>query len=276
MTDLLPVITLSLFSGAMGLLIGSFLNVVIHRVPAGISVVRPGSACPQCHAAIRSFDNVPVVSWLVLGGRCRDCHAPISARYPLVELSTGLLFAMVTLWLVAAPVSEGESASVLVVVAFLYFMAISVALTMIDLDTHRLPNAIVLPAYPVLLALLTLASALSADWTALLRGLVGMLALAGAYLLLALVVPGGMGFGDVKLAGVLGLALAYLGWGPLAVGSFGAFLLGGTFAIVLVASRRAGRRSGIPFGPWMLGGAWLGVFFGADIWNGYLSLIGLG
>ena len=277
MTDVASLSFIASFSGLIGVLIGSFLNVVIHRVPAGVSVVRPRSSCPNCSSAIRSIDNVPIVSWLLLGGRCRDCRTPISPRYPLVELATGLLFALVALWTVSGlqsmPVADG--ASVLLVLAFLYLMAISVALTMIDLDTHRLPNAIVLPAYPVMLALLTAASALSGDWGALLRGVSGMFALAAAYLLLALAVPGGMGFGDVKLAGVIGLALAYLGWGPLAVGSFGAFLLGGTFAIVLVVTRRTGRRSGIPFGPWMVGGAWIGIFFGAGIWNSYLALIGL-
>jgi len=276
-TDVASLSFIASFSGLIGVLIGSFLNVVIHRVPAGVSVVRPRSSCPNCSSAIRSIDNVPIVSWLLLGGRCRDCRTPISPRYPLVELATGLLFALVALWTVSGlqsmPVADG--ASVLLVLAFLYLMAISVALTMIDLDTHRLPNAIVLPAYPVMLALLTAASALSGDWGALLRGVSGMFALAAAYLLLALAVPGGMGFGDVKLAGVIGLALAYLGWGPLAVGSFGAFLLGGTFAIVLVVTRRTGRRSGIPFGPWMVGGAWIGIFFGAGIWNSYLALIGL-
>lgn len=277
MTDVASLSFIASFSGLIGVLIGSFLNVVIHRVPAGVSVVRPRSSCPNCSSAIRSIDNVPIVSWLLLGGRCRDCRTRISPRYPLVELATGLLFALVALWTVSGlqsmPAADG--ASVLLVVAFLYLMAISVALTMIDLDTHRLPNAIVLPAYPVMLALLTAASALSGDWGALLRGVSGMFALAAAYLLLALAVPGGMGFGDVKLAGVIGLALAYLGWGPLAVGSFGAFLLGGTFAIVLVVTRRAGRRSGIPFGPWMVGGAWIGIFFGAGIWNSYLAFIGL-
>ncbi|KTR40849.1 peptidase A24 [Curtobacterium oceanosedimentum] len=272
-----PVLLLAVLSGGVGLLIGSFLNVVIHRVPAGLSVVRPRSACPTCHTPIRPRDNVPVLSWVVLGGRCRDCRTSISPRYPLVELATGLLFAVVAWGAVAAPpISSDGTAGLPVVLAFLYLMAISVALTMIDLDVHRLPDRIVLPAYPVLLVLFALGSALSGDWVAFLRGLAGMAALAASYLLLAVLVPGGMGFGDVKLAGVLGLALAYLGWGPLAVGSFAAFLLGGTFALVLVATRRAGRRSGIPFGPWMVCGAWVGVLFGADLWNAYLALLGIG
>ncbi|UFU15825.1 prepilin peptidase [Curtobacterium sp. C1] len=264
-------------SGVLGLAIGSFLNVVIHRVPAGLSVVRPRSACPTCRSPIRSRDNVPVVSWLALGGRCRDCRTPISIRYPLVETSTGLLFAIVTVW-VFRGVVEGLTApisAVLQIAALLYVAAISVALTMIDLDTHRLPDAVVLPSYPILIVLLAVSSASGGDWGALGRGLIGMVGLASIYLLAAIVVPGGMGMGDVKLAGIIGLVLAYLGWGPLAVGSFAAFQLGGTFAIVLVTLRRTDRKGGIPFGPWMVSGAWVGVFFGTGLWNAYLALIGL-
>ncbi|GAA3341932.1 A24 family peptidase [Curtobacterium pusillum] len=267
------------FATVMGLAVGSFLNVVVYRVPAGLSVVAPASACPRCGHAIRARDNVPVLSWALLGGRCRDCTAPISARYPLVELATAALFALVVVRFgpALAAARDGRSAAVATIelVAMLYLMSISVALTLIDLDVHRLPNAIVLPAYPVLAALLLATSALSGDWGSLLRAGVGLVVLGGVYLLLALVVPGGMGLGDVKLAGVLGLVLAYLGWGPLAVGAFGAFVLGGTFAIGLMVVGRARRGSGIPFGPWMLGGAWLGVFSGQSLLDGYLRIIGL-
>ncbi|PZE94823.1 prepilin peptidase [Curtobacterium sp. MCBD17_008] len=270
--------------GVLGIVVGSFLNVVVHRVPAGLSVVRPASACPRCGHAIRRRDNVPVLSWLALRGRCRDCGVRIPKRYPLVEAATGGLFVVVTLLFLTAPwspatgVATGASADVhvlVVLVAYLYLMAISLALALIDLDTHTLPNRIVLPASVVMPVLLLTASVLSGDWAALGRGAVGAVVLGGAYLGLAVAVPGGMGFGDVKLAVVLGLALAYLGWGPLAVGSFGAFLLGGIFAIALVAVRRAGRRSGIPFGPWMLVGAWLGIAFGPPLWAMYLGLLGL-
>ncbi|RPE84436.1 leader peptidase (prepilin peptidase)/N-methyltransferase [Curtobacterium sp. PhB137] len=267
------------FAAATGLAIGSFLNVVVHRVPAGLSVVAPASACPRCGHEIRARDNVPVLSWAVLRGRCRDCAEPISVRYPLVELATAVLFALVVLQfgpaLLAATDARAAAVATTVLVAMLYLMAVSVALALIDLDVHRLPNAIVLPAYPVLAALLTAASALSGDWGALLRAGAGLLVLGGGYLVLALAVPGGMGLGDVKLAGVLGLVLAYLGWGPLAVGAFGAFVLGGSFAIGLMVAGRAKRGSGIPFGPWMLGGAWLGVFIGQSVLDGYLRIIGL-
>lgn len=268
-----------LLAAVLGLAVGSFLNVVVHRVPNGLSVVAPASACPGCGHGIRPRDNVPVVSWLVLRGRCRDCAAPISARYPLVELATAALFAVVAG--VTVPglglATDGRAAATTVValVALLYLMAISIALALIDAEVHRLPNAIVLPAYPVLAALLVTSSALSGDWAALGRACTGLVVLGGAYLLLALAVPGGMGLGDVKLAGVLGMVLAYLGWGPLTVGAFGAFVLGGTFAIGLMVSGRARRGSGVPFGPWMLGGAWLGVFAGQPLLDGYLRIIGL-
>ena len=272
----LVIVTLA---AVLGLAVGSFLNVVVYRVPNGLSVVAPASACPSCGHEIRARDNVPVLSWLVLRGRCRDCSAPISARYPLVEMATAALFALVA-GLAApavdsAPTGPSTAVPFIVLIALLYFMAISIALALIDADAHRLPNAIVLPAYPVLAALLVLSSAASGDWVALGRAGIGLAALGGMYLALALVVPGGMGLGDVKLAGVLGMVLAYLGWGPLAVGAFGAFVLGGSFAIGLVLAGRARRGSGIPFGPWMLAGAWLGVIIGQPLLDGYLRIIGL-
>jgi leader peptidase (prepilin peptidase)/N-methyltransferase len=123
--------------------------------------------------------------------------------------------------------------------------------------------------------LLSAAAVLLGDEAALVRAGIGMGGMLVLYLALALLYPGGMGFGDVKLAGVLGLFLGFVGWGELVVGAFAAFVLGGVFGIVLVAARRVGRRSGIPFGPWMLAGAWLGLFAGGWIATGYLTLIGL-
>jgi leader peptidase (prepilin peptidase) / N-methyltransferase len=269
--------TIAAFGGVFGLLIGSFLNVVVYRVPAGVSIVAPPSACPRCGKHIRGYDNIPVLSWLVLRGKCRDCRARISARYPLVELATGVLFVMVTVrfWPSAAESGRNLGAGLVLLAAFLYLLAISVALSLIDVDTHTLPNAITYPAYIVLGCLLAGASALSGDWTALVRALMGAAILGVGYLILAIVVPGGMGLGDVKLAGVLGLTLAYLGWGPLAVGAFGAFVVGGIFAIVLMITGRAKWRGGIPFGPSMLVGAWIGVLIGSPLWSAYLGTLGL-
>ncbi|CAM5375439.1 prepilin peptidase [Leifsonia shinshuensis] len=269
------------FVAVFGLLIGSFLNVVVYRVPAGRSIVSPPSACGSCGTEIKPYDNIPVLSWLVLRGRCRSCRGEISVRYPLVEAATGVAFAVVAWWFWAGPQAPAEptgtalAAGVLEVVAYLYLAAISIALALIDLDTHRLPNTIVLPSYLVGVALLGTASALTGDWGALLGAAIGGAVLYGGYLLLALVYPGGMGFGDVKLAGVLGVFLGYLGWGPLIIGGFAPFVLGGVFALVLLAARRARKGSGIPFGPWMLAGAWLGVLAGPTIWNAYLALLGL-
>lgn len=273
-----PAFGMMLTVGAvLGLAVGSFLNVVVHRVPAGMSVVAPASACPRCHRPIRGFDNVPVLSWIVLRGRCRDCAEPISLRYPLVELLTGAFFLAVGLRFLPDRAEQGAALAgqVLLFVALLYVAAVSVALALIDLDTQKLPNVIVLPMYPTLAVLLGASSALTGDWGAFVRSLCGAALLGGVYLALALAVPHGMGLGDVKLAGALGLVLAYLGWGPLAVGAFAAFALGGTFGIGLVLVRRTGRRTGIPFGPWMLGGAWIGAFVGEPLWQGYLSLLGL-
>jgi leader peptidase (prepilin peptidase)/N-methyltransferase len=265
-------------AGVFGLAIGSFLNVVIYRVPNGLSVVRPASACPNCGYSIKSHDNIPVLSWLILRGKCRNCKNGISSRYPLVEAGTGIFFAVVTGFLLLTRADLGTTpatvGTTLVLIAFLYLVAITVALALIDIDTKRLPDAIVLPGYAVGGILFLATSILTGSWDALLRAAIGMAALWIFYFLLVLVRPGGMGLGDVKLAGVLGLFLGWVGWGPFLVGAFGAFLLGGIFGVALMLAGRAKRRSGIPFGPWMLAGAWLGVFFGNQIWSGYLSLVG--
>ena len=276
--------TIAAVFGILGALIGSFLNVVIYRVPAGRSIVAPPSACSSCGARIRPFDNIPVLSWFVLRGECRDCKAPISPRYPMVELGTAVFFAVVALW-VFSPVDFAWAAvttttnvvptQIIVLAAFLYLAAISVALAMIDLDTHTLPNRVLLPAYPVAAVLLAAAALVAGEPERLITTVIGGAALFCLYLVLALISPGGMGLGDVKLAGVLGLYLGYLGWGPLLVGAFGAFLLGGVFGLLLLATRKAKRRSSIPFGPWMLLGAWLGAFFGDQIALAYLTLYGL-
>ncbi|MCU1544725.1 MAG: prepilin peptidase [Microbacteriaceae bacterium] len=273
-----------LAAGLFGALIGSFLNVVVHRVPLGRSLSSPPSACPRCGHRIQAWDNIPVVSWVLLGGRCRGCRTAISLRYPLVELGTAAFFAVVAWQRYPSGAYDGASgdgwssaatASGVVLIAFLYLAAVSVALALIDLDTHRLPDRIVLPAYVVGGVLLTTAAAVVGDYPALVRGAIGLAVLWFAYFAMAWLYPGGMGFGDVKLAGVLGLYLGWLGWEQVMFGAFAAFLLGGMFAIVLLATRRADRTSGIPFGPWMLAGAWAGIFFGEQVAEGYLALFGL-
>lgn len=267
-------------AAVIGLAVGSFLNVVVHRVPAGLSVVRPASACPGCGTEIRARDNIPVLSWVLLRGRCRNCGTGISLRYPLVEAGTGLAFVAVAVYFlprIDAALGSGLTApgAFLELLAFLALAALTIALAIIDIEVQRLPNPIVLTGYIIAIVLLLPAALLLGRPEALLTALIGGAALFVFYLVVALIYPGGMGFGDVKLAGLLGLYLGYLGWPELIVGAFAAFLLGGIAALVLVLARRGGRKTRLPFGPFMLGGAWVGVVVGKPVAAGYLSVTGL-
>lgn len=253
--------------GVAGLAVGSFLNVVIHRVPEGTSVIRPRSSCPSCHEPVRPRDNIPVVSWILLRGCCRDCSARISWRYPLVEVATALLWAALGAWLIAT------EASLSLLPVLLVVGSAGVALTAIDLDHHRLPNAIVLPLYPVVVLGLALSGLATGAWEVL-------PALAGAGVWLVVVgipwlVSGGrgMGFGDVKLAPVLGALLGWFALSSAVVGLFAAFALGAVTGIALMLARRAGRRTALPFGPFLLAGALLGLLVGPSVAGGYIGLL---
>ena len=246
----------------LGLTVGSFLNVVIHRVPRGESLVRPGSHCPHCAAPVRRRHNVPVLGWLLLRGRCADCAAPISVRYPLVEAGTAALFVAVTARFGFSPALP----------AYLYLAAIAIALALIDLDVRRLPDRIVLPSYGIAGVLLLPAALAGGGWSPVLRGLAAAALLYSFYWLLWRI-PRGMGKGDVKLAPLLGLYLGWLGGSAVAVGAFAGVLLGGLAGVVLLATRRAGRKSRVPFGPYMLTGTFLAVFAAAPIAGWYLTLL---
>jgi leader peptidase (prepilin peptidase) / N-methyltransferase len=254
-------------AGLLGLAIGSFLNVVIYRVPAGVSVVTPSSRCPTCDSAIRNRHNLPVLGWLALRGRCADCAAPISVRYPLVEFVTGALFVLVTVRSVQLHLAAALP-------AYLYLVAAGLALAFIDLDHHRLPNAIVLPSYVVVAVLLTIGSAVSHDWWALARAAISAASLFGFFCAIAFAYPAGMGLGDVKLAGVLGGLLGYLSWSALVVGAFAGFLLGAVAGLLVVALGRGGRKTELPFGPFMIVGALLALFCASPIAHAYLHLVG--
>ena len=243
-----------------GLLLGSFANVVIWRVPRGESVVSPPSACPRCGARIRWWQNVPVVSFLVLRGRCASCRAPISWRYPLIELGTAALFALTAWW-------RGAEFDL---PAFLALAFVALVLTAIDIEHRRLPNAIVLPAVLAFVALL----ALTGEWGALLRAVIAGAALFAFYLAIALIAPRGMGMGDVKLAALVGLALGWIGWDALVVGAFAAFVFGSIGGLVVMA-RGGSRKSAIPFGPWMLLGMAVGLVAGPAVSAWYLGMLGL-
>lgn len=266
--------------GVFGLLIGSFLNVVIWRVPRGESLI-PASHCPQCDAAIRPWQNVPVISWLALGGRCASCRGKISARYPLVELGTGVAFALVASWLIwATGLPTGSGAEIaswwIALGALLWFAAAGIALAAIDLEHRRLPDAIVLPSLVVVTVLLLASVALAGDWLLLGQTLGGGAALFAGYLLIAIVYPAGMGGGDVKLAPLVGVVLGWVGWSAVVVGAFAGFLLGALWGVGLMLLRRGGRKTALPFGPFMLLGAWIGIVGGGAVASWYLRLVGLG
>jgi leader peptidase (prepilin peptidase)/N-methyltransferase len=241
--------------------------VVIHRVPRGESVLRPASHCPACGQPIARRDNVPVLSWLALRGRCRVCQAPISLSYPAVELCTGVAFVAV-----AVRLDQLHLRSALP--AYLYFTAIGIALSAIDLKHHRLPNAIVLPSYLVIGVALAGSAWWQHDWWALARAGIGAAGLAGFFLAVALSYPAGMGLGDVKLSGLIGAVLGYLSVAALVLGGFLGFLLGALVGVAVLASGRGGRKTAIPFGPFMVAGALLAIFIAAPLWRLYLDAVG--
>ena len=241
-------------AGLFGLVIGSFLNVAIHRIPRGESVVWPASRCPACGAEIRATDNVPVLSYLLLRGRCRNCKAPISARYPTVEALTGILFA-------AAAYEFGFGLALL---SALVLICVLIVLAGIDLEHRLLPNVIVVPA-----ALLGLALSVLQDPGRWWVYLVSSVAVSGGLLALALAYPGGMGMGDVKMGGMLG---AFLGpYAALAV--FLGAVTGAATAGVLMAAGKMDRRYALPFGVFMSIGALLTLFVGPELWRLYLDLL---
>ena len=259
----------ALAAGSAGLLAGSFANVVIHRVPRRESLVRPGSRCPACGQPIAWHDNLPVLGWLLLCGRCRRCRAAISPRYPAVELAMAVLWFLITLRLAGAGLAWA-------VPAYLALAFACVVLAVIDATTRLLPNRITYPAFPAVAVLLLVASLATGDLGRLVRALAAAAAVGGFFFLLVLISPRGMGMGDVKLAPTLGLALGWLSWAAVAVGMFSAFLLGGLAGLGGILLLRLSRKALVPFGPWLVAGALLGVLAGAEVarWYGAALLGG--
>ncbi len=237
-------------AAAAGLVIGSWLTTAIARVPHRQSVLRPRARCPRCGARLHAADLIPVAGWLRRRGRCRDCGEAFGAWYLLAELGTAVLFAALALRLGFSPALP----------AFCYLAAVGLALAIIDIQHQRLPDALTLTSYPVALLLLGLAALVTADGGGrFLDALIGMAAFTLFFLLQALIYPAGMGWGDVKLSGLIGL---YLGWFGLTVavaGLLAGYLLAALTAIALLVTRRATRKSQIPFGPFMLAGALLAI-----------------
>jgi leader peptidase (prepilin peptidase) / N-methyltransferase len=256
----------AVLTGLLGLLAGSFANVVIHRVPRRESVVRPGSRCPACGQPIAWHDNVPLVGWLLVGGRCRRCRAVISPRYPAVELATAVLWFLITLRLAATGLAWA-------VPAYLLFAFVCVVLAVIDATTRLLPNRITYPAFPAVALLLLVASLGSGDLDRFRRALVAAVAVGAFFLLLVLVSPRGMGLGDVKLAPTLGLALGWLSWSAVAVGLLSAFLLGGLAGLGGILLLHLTRKALVPFGPWLVAGALLGVLAGTEVASWYAGTL---
>lgn len=245
----------------VGLVFGSFLTVLIHRVPAGESVLRPRSRCPSCGTPLRAVDNVPVVSWLALRGRCHSCRARIPAVYPLTELATGALFVAVALryedWWVAAMLAP--------------FTGVLVALAVIDVRTKKLPNRILYPSIVAAAVYLVVARVFGGE-VDLVDAAIGFLAYGGGLLIVALVAPRGMGMGDVKLVAFVGLVLGAVALESVAVAAGLGIAFGGVAAIVALL-RGAGRKHALPFGPFLAAGAIAAVFVGPEIADLYLDLL---
>jgi len=247
------------FSAVLGLAIGSFLNVVIWRVPRKESVVRPVSHCPQCETPISPRDNIPVLSWLFLSGKCRHCKNPIPVRYPLVEAGCGVLFLVV-----AARFGASWELP-----AYLVLAAALLAISIIDLEHFIVPDRITAPLTVSALALLGLAALAEGNGWRFGRTLLGGVAYFAFLLLLNILYPKGMGMGDVKLAFSLGLYLGWLGWGQVFLGGFLAFLLGAVVGVTLIATKIKSRKDVVPFGPFLALGAMLTILWGDPILRWY-------
>ncbi|MCL4552426.1 MAG: prepilin peptidase [Candidatus Marsarchaeota archaeon] len=239
----------------LGLAIGSFLNVVIYRVPRQLSVVSPHSACTSCGMRIQDRDNVPVVSWLILRGRCRNCNSPISVRYPLVELAGGVVFAGA-----AARIGFHWDLP-----AYFVMLASLLALALIDLEHLVLPKRIVYPSIVTVFGLLLLAAILDGRWHNLFVAVISAAAWFVVYFIINAVSPRALGFGDVRLAPLLGLGLGWLGFGYVILGFFSANLIGAIVGVVLITTKRMSRHQQIPYGVFLALGAALAIFAGVEI-----------
>lgn len=238
-----------------GLVVGSFANVVAHRLARGESIATPGSRCPRCEHPVRPRDNIPIASWLALHGRCRDCDEPISRRYPLVEAVTGALFAAVVI------ARRDDAADLLLGLVLVSFL---IPLALIDLDTRLLPNRLTLPAAIAAVVLGTLL-----DPSGEVERLIAGAGAGGFFLLTALAHPRGMGMGDVKLAAVLGLFLGR----EVAVAVLVALVVGVVAGVAIMRRKGVGegRRTAVAFGPFLALGGLIALLWGEALVAAYID-----
>ncbi|MCR1897974.1 prepilin peptidase [Irregularibacter muris] len=240
----------------LGLIIGSFLNVCIYRIPLGKSIAYPPSICGHCHTRLKPLDLFPVISWMFLRGKCRYCGESIDIRYPFVELFTGILFSL-TYW---------KYSMHFILIPYLLVTAALIAITFIDIHHHIIPNSINLFIFATFFVFNFSLNFI--PWkNAFLGALIG-----GGFLFILFLFTGGagMGMGDVKLAGVLGL---YLGWTNIILLLLLSFVLGGFFGMLLLALKIKSRKDAISFGPWIAMAAFITLLFGNDIIRWYVNLL---
>lgn len=244
-----------------GLVVGSFDNVAIYRIPEGKSLWSPRSFCPNCAKTISWYDNIPVLSYLILRRRCRNCGKSISIQYPLVELTSGLLFLAVF-----AKVGFVWSAYLL---PYLFMVTVLIIVSVIDLQKQIIPNKVIYPSIVIALASMGIVALVEGDAKIIVDGLIGAVVVAAPWAVAALIFPKGFGMGDAKLAAFTG---AILGWRSELVGFLIGIALGAFVGIVLMIAGKKGRKSRIPFGPFLAAGALIALFWGPAIWDAYTGL----
>ena len=242
------------FAGLLGAIAGSFLNVVAYRLPRRQSLISPASRCPRCQTPVKPYDNVPIVSFILLRGRCRSCSAPIPLRYPIVEALTAALC-------VGAVLAHHSAASIALSVALILLLVPAAA---IDIEHRIIPNRLT-----ALGAVLALGIGLLLDPSGEPERLIAGAAAGGFLLIAALAYPGGMGMGDVKLAGVMGLFLGRAVAPAIMIALLASVAVG--IAVIARKGAREGRKTAVPFGPFLALGALVAVFVGQDIVSAYLN-----
>ena len=261
-------ITATIMGTLLGAVVGSYLNVVIYRLPRGMSTTNPKrSACPTCGHQIKGYDNIPVLSYILLGGRCRSCKEPFSASYALVEGFTAILFGTITylFW------------PQFVIVPLLIAAAYGIAIFGIDATTYKMPRNLTRPLWLILPPLITAAAFIDSPSEAgetLTRSALSALMWLAIFGIPWLLYPGKMGFGDVLLSAPLGLLLGYFSWSVSVTGFFAAFGIGTVVMLIVMAAGKAGRKTAVPFGPFMLAGALYGILTQGALWEAYLRVVG--